>query len=138
MKVNRPRPPSQAAQRKVTTLRSTANSRDRLKWSEVVPPAPDPDVRAIELRVMDAIFAARAPYDWSALDIILVSRLAAQVAALLKDEEQLRRLGSLVRTGKHSDHFIRNPLLDSVATRSAQVRQLMRQLGLSVPAIDRR
>ena len=138
MKINRQRPHSNAAQTQLTALRSAATSADRLKWSDVVPPAPNPDDRAIETRVMQAIFAIRAPDDWSDLDIILVARLAAQMAALFKDEESLRAAGSLVQTGKHGDHYIRNPLLDAVATRSAQVGQLMRQLGLSVPAIDRR
>ena len=137
MTINR-RPHSNASQTQVTTLRSAAIAADRLKWSDVVPPAPDPAVRAIELRVMDATFAARAPNDWTDLDIILVTRFAAQLAALLKDEELLRRSGSLVRSGKHNTAFIRNPLLDSVATRSCQVGQLMRQLGVSVPAVDRR
>jgi phage terminase small subunit len=95
-------------------------------------------VRAIELELLNAIFAARKPDDWSSLDIILVSRLAAQLAACMKDEEHLRRSGSLIRSPKNSAYAVRNPLLDAVATRSAQVGQMLRTLGLAVPAIDRR
>jgi hypothetical protein len=86
---------------------------------------------------MAAILTARAPADWSDLDLVLVSRLAGQMAGLMKDEESLRASGSLVPAGKDGDGRKRNPLLDVVATRSTLVHQLMRQLGLSVPRVDR-
>jgi phage terminase small subunit len=86
---------------------------------------------------MGSIFAARAPDDWSAFDLVQVSRLAAALAALMKDEESLRAAGSLVRSGQDGDQVKRNPMIDVVATRSTLVHQLMRQLGLSVPRVDR-
>jgi phage terminase small subunit len=137
MRSNRPRANPNGAQFQVATLRSAATAADRLAWPAIVPPAPDPLARATELELMGAILAARAPTDWSPLDVIIVARLAAAMAALMKDEESLRAAGSLVRSGQGGDQVKRNPMIDVVATRSALVHQLMRQLGLSVPRVDR-
>jgi hypothetical protein len=100
-----------------------------------VPAAADELTRASELKIMEAVFATRAPGDWGALDVVQVSRLASAMAGLLGYEARLQAEGPLVRTAKGAK---RNPLLDAIATRHALVVSGLRQLGLAVPAVDRR
>jgi hypothetical protein len=107
-----------------------------LVWRSLIPAANNKTEREVELCVFEATLSTRRAQDWTPIHMMLVARLAGHLAQQIQDEDTLKRSGSLIRSPKNEKHFINNPLLNVVATRQAIISQLMRQLGVSTPAID--
>ena len=111
-------------------------SREKLIWPNMIPPALKDDMRELELAVFEATLTSRAPSDWSTYEIISVARLSGHVSMQIKDEDYLKRSGTLIKSPNNPQQLIRNPLIDVISTRQAVINQLSRQIGLSLPSVD--
>ena len=118
-------------------LRTIAKSNKDTSWPGVVPPAVDDKVREMELDTYEKLIATRSPEDWTDLDLVNAARYAGHLAQQIKDEDMLKRSGSLIQSPKNPKHYLRNPLIDVLSSRQATINQLSRQLGVSLPAMDR-
>ena len=107
-----------------------------IKWPPIVPAALADNFRELELSLFDATITSREASRWSNLEIVSVARLSGHIAMQIKDEDTLKRSGTLIRSPNNEKQFIRNPLLDAISTRQAIINQLCRQLGVSVPSVD--
>ena len=107
-----------------------------IKWPGIVPAALQDNFRELELSLFDATITCREAARWSNLEVVSVARLSGHIAMQIKDEDTLKRSGTLIRSPNNEKQFIRNPLLDAISTRQAIINQLCRQLGVSVPSVD--
>lgn len=115
---------------------SLSMAHEKLMWPNMIPPALNENVRDLELAIFESTLTSRAPTDWSSYEIISVARLAGHVAMQIKDEDNLKRFGTLIKSPNNNQQFIRNPLLDAISTRQAVINQLCRQIGVSLPSVD--
>lgn len=107
-----------------------------LTWPSSVPAHMNETMRELEVTVYESVLTARPSTAWPSYDLMIVARLSGHVAQLIKDEDTLKRTGTLVRSPNNEKQWIRNPLIDAVTTRQSIVNQLSRQIGISVPSID--
>jgi len=115
---------------------SLETSREKLIWPHMIPASLNESVRDLELAIFESTLTSRAPSDWSSYEIISVARLAGHVAMQIKDEDNLKKSGTLIKSPNNNQQFIRNPLLDAISTRQAVINQLCRQIGVSLPSVD--
>jgi len=117
----------------VNAVYNLQNNVNGIFWPKLIPSALNETVRELELSAFESILSTRNPTQWKPMEILTVARMAGHLAQQVKDEDALKRSGTLIRSPNNDKQFIRNPLLDAISTRQAVLNQLSRQLGVSLP-----
>ena len=109
-----------------------------VSWPLEIPRATDAASAAREMALFRQIVAERSTLDWSDYAVVTAARLASCTAMATALMSQLQEEGPTIMGGKHGTTAVVNPKLSAAQMLQATLTQLARQLGLAVPAIDKK
>ena len=109
-----------------------------IEWPADIPRSLAPADAARELVFFNIIIAERQHDDWSPLAVITAARCAGAMALSARLQSQIDSEGPTLLGGKRGDVKVVNPAMNGYQMMQASLTQLLRQLGLASPTVDKR
>jgi len=109
-----------------------------IPWPADIPRSVDPADAAREQVFFGHILTERQHDDWTPLALATAARCAGAMAMSVKLQAQIDCEGPTVLGGKRGDVKVVNPAMNGYQMLQSSIVQLLRQLGLASPTVDKR
>ena len=109
-----------------------------IEWPADIPRSLASADAARELVFFNIILTERQHDDWTPLALVTAARCAGAMALSVRLQAQIDSEGPTLLGGKNGDVRVVNPAMTGFQMLQSSIVQLLRQLGLASPTVDKR